>query len=97
MSVIVNCIVCGKAFEAKKRSKQYCSAMCYKDYNKHLQNARSRLAREKKRREELGLSGGKTLAEWDAEARALGRTYGEHIAILMMEQQRAERKRAVNE
>ena len=82
---IISCRQCGKMFEATKQGILYCGPDCravaaserdkrnyYK--NKELKN-RPRIRKKEK-----------SLAEWDAEARAAGMSYGQYRAMVEMKE-----------
>lgn len=79
---IFKCAVCGNAFETVKPNRKTCSADCKKIYEKREAKERQKRHYEKKKQETKKRKKVKSLAEFNAEARAMGMTYGEYSEYL---------------
>ena len=81
MSAIVSCEVCGNFYEAKNRASRYCSQKCR--YAVANERAKIKYHKEKAYKSRpQNQENSKSIAEWDAEARAAGMSYGQYRAMV---------------
>lgn len=89
IGTLIQCAVCGAEIEKRSARQKYC-AECSIEANRARTREKDRERDAKKRRREYEAAGawpakteGKSLAQVNAEARALGLTYGKYQALIL--------------